>query len=147
MAKQSSLQRLRLLIGQERSLAVLLPEAERLKALNDRLKHVLPPAVARSCQVVATANGEARILCASGAAAARIRSQSSTLARALSTPNHPVDRIRVRVEADWSRPDRPAKQGMGRAALSAWNELDHELPSGALKEAVEHLLRHHRASR
>lgn len=147
MAKPYSLQRLRTLIGQERTLAVLLPEAERLRELNSRLARVLPAAVARSCQVVAVAAGEARIYCASGAAASRVRSLATTLARELAAPNHPVERIKVRVQADWSRPDRPEKPGMAPTALVAWDELDRELPSGGLKEAVEHLIRHHRSQR
>lgn len=144
MAYQSPLQRVRSLIGQDRTLAVLLPEARRLNALNERLVKVLPRAVARACQVVAVANGEALILCGNGAAASRVRSQANGVARALTTDTQPVDRLKVRVQADWARPDRPEKAGLGRGALAAWDELEHELPEGDLKSAVDHLLRHHR---
>jgi hypothetical protein len=147
MAIQQSFQRIRKLIGQDRSLALLLPEAERLRDLNQRLACALPPAVARACRVVAVSNGEARVSCASGSAASRLRSQATTAARALSSEACPVDRLRVRVEADWSRPERPEKPGLGGGALSAWDELDRELPESELKSAVENLLRHHRQVR
>ncbi len=147
MATPPSFQRIRKLIGQDRALAVLLPEAERLRDLNLRLARALPSAVARACRVMAVINGEARIACDSGAAASRLRSQATTAARALASDACPVDRLKVRVEASWSRPERPEKRGLGRGALSAWDELDRELPQSELKLAVESLLRHHRQDR
>jgi uncharacterized membrane protein len=144
MAFKSPLQRVRVLIGQERTLAVLLPEARRLRELDIRLARVLPRAVAKACQVVAVAGGEALILCGNGAAASRLRSQATSVARALSSDTQPVDRIKVRVQADWARPDKPEKSGMDRGALVAWDELEHELPDGDLKSAVDRLLAHHR---
>jgi hypothetical protein len=147
MAIKQPLQRVRTLIGQDRGLAVLLPEAERLQELNRRLGLALPPAVARACRVVGVANGEARVACDNGAAASRLRSQATTAAKALTSAACPVDRLRVRVQADWSRPDRPPKRGMDRAALVAWDELDRDLPEGGLKAAVERLISHHRQGR
>lgn len=144
MAYPTHFKRVRALIGQERALAVLLPEAERLHELNGRLAHALPSAVARACQVVAVRDGEALIYCGNGAAAARVRSQAAAVARALTSAAQPVDRLKVRVQADWARPDRPEKAGLGRGALTAWDALEHELPDGALKAAVDRLLAHHR---
>lgn len=144
MAYPSPFQRVRVLIGQDRNLAVLLPEARRLRELDIRLARVLPRAVAKSCQVVAVTNGEALILCGSGAAASRLRSQANSVARALSSDTQPVNRIKARVQADWARPDRPEKAGLGRGALAAWDELEHELPEGDLKSAIDRLLEHHR---
>ncbi|NTV97203.1 MAG: hypothetical protein HGA75_17605 [Thiobacillus sp.] len=50
----------------------------------------------------------------------------------------------MRVQAVWARPDRPEKAGLGRGALTAWDALEHELPDGPLKAAVDRLLAHHR---
>ena len=144
MAYRLPLQPVRALIGQDRTLATLLPAARGLRQLNDRLLGALPRAVARTCQVVLVTDGEALILCGNGAAASRVRSQANGLARALSTPDQPVTRIKVRVQADWARPDRPEKPGMARRALAAWDDLEHELPDGELKAAVDRLLEHHR---
>jgi hypothetical protein len=147
MAIPQSFQRIRKLIGEDHALAVLLPEAERLREFNLRLARALPAVVARSCRVMAVVNGEARVFCNSGAAASRLRSQAKTAAKALTSESCPVDRIKVRVEADWSRSERPAKRGLDRGALNAWDALDRELPDGGLKTAVEILLRHHRQDR
>jgi hypothetical protein len=139
MAFPSPFKRVRALIGQDRTLAVLLPEAARLRELNGRLAQALPPAVARACQVAALNGGEALIYCGNGAAASRVRGQAASLARALA-----VDSVKVRMRADWARPDRPAKAGLGQGALKAWDELEHELPEGDLKQAIDRLLDHHR---
>jgi hypothetical protein len=141
MAYRSSFQPVRTLIGQDRSLAVLLPEAERMRELNGRLARVLPAAVARACQVVAVTRGEALIYCGNGAAASRVRSQAAGVARVLA-----VDSVKVRMQADWARPERPEKAGLGRRALAAWDELEHELPEGDLRAAIDRLLGHHRRS-
>ncbi len=144
MAFQQPLRRIRALIGEDRGLAVLLPEAERLREMDLRLGRALPRSVATACRLVAVANGEARVLCANGAAASRLRSLATTAAKALSSAACPVDRLRVRVEAGWSRPDRPEKKALGRSALAAWDELNRELPECELKAAVERLLSHQR---
>ena len=144
MAFKPPLQRIRVLIGQDRGLAALLPEAQRLRELNARLARALPRAVAEACQVAALVDGEVLIMCGNGAAASRVRGTATTLARALTTDRQPVDRLKVRVRADWARPERPEKAGMARGALAAWDELEHELPDGDLKLAVDRLLEHHR---
>lgn len=144
MALRSSFQRVRALLGQDRALAVLLPEAARLRGLNAQLGRVLPRAVAASCQVVLVRDGEALILCGNGASAARVRSQAGALVRALAGTDAPVDRIKVQVRADWARPDPPAKPGLDRRALATWRAFEAALPEGDLKAAVERLVRHHR---
>ena len=145
MAISTPFNRISAFIAQDRGLAVALPEAERLRGLNRRLSRRLPPAVAKGCRVVAVANGEARVFCDNGAAASRLRSLATTAVKALATDACPVDRLRVRVRAEWSQPERPGKPGLGGTALQAWDELDRTLPDGGLKAAVEHLLDHHRA--
>lgn len=139
----SSLVRLRGLLRQDKTLAVLLPEAERLRALNLRFERAVPTAIARACRVGALSAGTATVYCRHGAAAARVRSLGSSLMRALGTAQTPVEAIKVKVRADWATPSRPEKPGLGRAALSAWENLSTELGDGELKQAVERLLRHH----
>lgn len=144
MAIHPSFQRVRALIGQDKTLAVLLPEARRLRELNVRLVRALPSALAGTCQVVEVSAGEALILCGNGSVSARLRGMATTVARALSTDALPVDRLKVKVRADWARPDRPEKPGLGRGALTAWDSLEHDLPDGDLKSAIDRLLNHHR---
>ncbi len=140
----SPLQRLHGLIAGEPALAVLLPEARRLAELNRRFMAAVPAALARTCRVACLEGETVVIHCGHGAAAARVRSQAATLAHALSDEGRRVGDIRVRVRADWALPERPAKAGMGEAALAAWQALRQELPAGELRAAVERLLRHHR---
>mgnify|MGYP005835450813 FL=1 len=143
-ASPSPLQRVRGVLAEDRSLALLLPEARRLAELNRLFARVAPSGLARACRVAALTGETALVYCGYGAAAARIRSQAETLARALSAEGRTVSGIKVKVRADWAVTDRPAKQGMGKAALAAWHALDDALPPGDLKDAVERLLRHQR---
>ena len=147
MANGLPLQPIRNVLDRDRNLALLLPAAKRLRELDRRLRRILPAPMARACRIVAVTDGEARITCDNGAAASRVRSLATTVARALSTEAAPVDRLRVRVGAEPARPERPAKPGLGHGALAAWMELDRELPDGGLKQAVDGLLRHHRPGR
>jgi hypothetical protein len=144
MAIHPSFQRVRALIGQDKTLAVLLPEARRLRELNARLDRALPSALAGACQVVEVNDGEALILCGNGSVSARLRGMATTVARALASDTLPVDRLKVKVRADWARPDRPEKAGLGGGALTAWDALEHDLPDGDLKSAIDRLLDHHR---
>ncbi len=142
----SSLVRLRGLIKTERTLAVLLPEAERLSRLDRRLGELLPAAVARRCRVMALDGSTLMVHCDNGAAASRLRSQAKSLAVALSRSDQPVQTLKVKVRADWSVPDKPEKPGLGPAALAPMADLARTLPQGDLKAALEGLLRHHRGS-
>jgi len=142
--RSSPLQRVGGILAEDRSLALLLPEARRLAELNRLFARVVPTGLARACRVAAVTGETALVYCGNGAAAARVRSQTRTLARALSAEGCAVSKIKVKVRADWAAPDRPAKQGMGESALSAWRALDASLPPGDLKEAVQRLLQHQR---
>lgn len=134
--------RVRGLIAQDRTLALLIPEAEQLRELNVRFGKAVTPAVARVCRVVELQGTTALVHCGNGAAASRLRSQTTTLARALATPSVPVETLKIRLRADWNLPPRPEKSGMPDAAVTAWIELEHQLPEGGLKAAVDHLIRH-----
>lgn len=136
------LQRVHSVLARDRTLALLLPEARRLAELNRLFAKVAPPGLARACRVAAVTGETVLIYCSYGAAAARVRSQAKTLARALSTAGRTVRAIKVKVRADWVLPDKPAKQGMGKSALEAWHALDEALPPGDLKDAVKRLIEH-----
>lgn len=123
---------------------MLLPEADRLRTLNQRFAASVTPAVARVCRVGALRDGGAIIYCGHGAAAARVRSQAASTARALSSAELPVDKVTVKVRADWARPAPAEKAGLGEGALAAWRQLSSGLPDGDLKQAIQQLLRHHR---
>ncbi len=138
--RPSPLVSLRKLLRDTPTLAVALPEAERLHDLNRRFAGVVPKAVARACRVVAIQGETALIQCANGAAASRVRSQATGVGRALTRPDAPVLGVKVKIRADWSLPEKKEKPGLGSAALTAFRELDNTLPEGDLKAAVDALL-------
>lgn len=138
--RPSPLVRVRGLLQADAALAVALPEAERLAQLNRRFAGVVPKAVAAACRVAAIRDDAALVYCANGAAASRVRAQAKGVARALAGAGAQVTAVKVKVRADWSLPERPEKRDMPQAALGAFRELEHSLPDGALKEAVERLL-------
>ena len=138
--RPSPLVRVRGLLQADHSLAVALPEAERLVALNRRFAGVVPKAVALACRVAAIQGDTALVFCANGAAASRVRAQAKGVAQALAQADAPVGSVKVKVRADWSLPERPEKHDMPAAALGAFRELENTLPDGELKDAVERLL-------
>jgi hypothetical protein len=148
--RPSPLVRVRGVLQAERTLAVALPEAERLAGLNRRFAGVVPKAVAAACRVAAIQDDTALIYCANGAAASRVRAQAKGVAQALNQALVPagaaVNSVKVKVRADWSQPERPEKHDLPQAALGAFRELEHSLPEGELRDAVERLLARRRGA-
>lgn len=138
--------RISALLAADRSFNLALPEARQLAELNRLFARVAPPGLTRACRVVALQGQTVLIYCSYGAAAARLRSQATTLAQALSTSARQITAIKVKVRADWPAPDKPAKPGMSEAALAAWHSLEQSLPPGELKGAVKRLLQHQRSA-
>ena len=138
--RPSPMLRVRAILRSDPTLAVALPEAERLRELNRRFAAVVPAAVARACRVAAIQGETALVYCANGAAASRVRSQATGVGRSLTRPDAPVLAVKVKVRADWTLPEKHEKAGLGPAALAAFSDLDKELPEGDLKAAVDALL-------
>ncbi|MDO9227560.1 MAG: DciA family protein [Pseudomonadota bacterium] len=138
--RPSSLQRIHGILRGNPTLAIALPEAERLRELNRRFAGVVPAAVARACRVAAIQGDTALVFCANGAAASRVRSQATGVARVLTRPDAPVLAVKVKVRAEWTLPEKREKADLGPAALNAFRDLDAELPDGDLKMAVDALL-------
>lgn len=139
-ALHSPLVRVRGLLRENRQLAAALPEAESLRELNQRFAGVVPREVARACRVAALRGDTAMLFCANGAAASRVRAQAKGIARALTRDDAPVRSVSVKVRADWAPPPPPPRRELPASALRAFEALDHELPEGDLRTAVERLL-------
>lgn len=136
---------LRGLLRAEPGLAALLPEAERMRRLNHALAAAVPPQLAQACRIVAVQGNAVTAFCSSGATAARLRSHSATVLKALGRVQPGLAALRVRVCADWAAAPRPEKPGMSRQALQAWQALEADLAEDdALKQAVARLIRHQR---
>lgn len=143
--RPSSLQRIRGILRGNPTLAIALPEAEQLRELNRRFAGVVPAAVARACRVASIQGDTALVFCANGAAASRVRSQATGVARVLTRPEAPVSAVKVKVRAEWTLPEKREKPDLGPAALNAFRDLDAELPDGDLKAAVDALLARRRS--
>lgn len=142
-----ALKRVHGLLADDQQFAVALPEARRLAELNRRFARLIPSGLAQACRVVALHGDTALVYCSHGAAAARLRSQSSSVACGLATPAVPVAGVKIKVRADWVTAPRQAKAGIGDAGLQAWRSLAEELPDNGLRSAVLRLLGHHRGDR
>ena len=119
-----------------------------MRRLNHALAATVSPQLARACQIVAVQGGEVTAFCSSGATAARLRSQSASVLRALGRALPELTELRVKVRADWAVAPRPEKSGMSRQALQAWQALEAELSEDdALKQAVARLIQHQREGR
>ena len=104
--------RVRGLLAAQGQFAVALPEAERMARLSRQFASVVPAAVARACSVAAIQGDTALLYCSNGAAASRVRAQAKSIARALSQSDTPVSALRVKVRADWAKPEKAEKQDL-----------------------------------
>ena len=136
--------RLRSLLKDSTSLAALLPEAERLRALDRDLARAVGPQIARACRVATVQDGAVIVYCSNGAAAARLRAQSASVLRALAAPGQVLAELKIKIRADWAESPRPEKPGMDRKAVAAWEALEAQVHDDALKAAVARLIRHQR---
>lgn len=132
------------LLEADRTLAVALPEAERLAGLNRRLAAQLPAGVARACRVAGLQGQTVVVFCANASAASRLRAQATSLAAALSTGKAPVSEVKIRIRADWAEPERAEKQDLPPTALEAFECLESVLPESGLRDAVQQLLNRRR---
>lgn len=142
--RSSSLLSVRRLLASDRSLAVALPEAELLAALNRRLAAQVPAAVASVCRVAGLQAQTVVVYCAHGSAASRLRAQATSLAEALSSPKTPVSEVKIRIRADWAVAERPEKHDLSPTALEAFECLESVLPENPLRDAVQQLLNRRR---
>ena len=98
------MRRLQQILTDESVLAALLKRRQREVALEDRVKQVLPPALATCVTVADGRSPELVLTAASGAAAALVRQRAPDVLQALAREGCEFTGIRVRVQA------RPAAQ-------------------------------------
>ena len=128
-------------LAAERKLAVLLPEARHLRALEQQLAPVLG-GLATQYRVGRVVAGQVHIECANGAVAARLRSLTRRILDALARAGVDADGLKIRVRADAEYTPPPRKPEIGAAGRRAWSELEKSLPAGGLRDAVDRLLKH-----
>ncbi len=121
--------------------------ARTLLKIQAALDRSLPAALAGHVRVMQLENGVLSLACDSGAVASRLRHQTDTLLASLAKHGIEVSGVRIRVNPDLlARYVHPVeKAGLPTAALDGLAHLNAEIEDGPLKDALDKLLRHHRA--
>ncbi len=121
--------------------------ARTLLKIQAALDRSLPAALAGHVRVMQLENGVLSLACDSGAVASRLRHQTDALLASLAKHGIEVSGVRIRVNPDLlARYVHPVeKAGLPTAALDGLAHLNAEIEDGPLKDALDKLLRHHRA--
>lgn len=136
-------------LGHHTAGAQLLQTAHELLALEAVLADTLPPALARHVRV-AHRDGPAVTVIVPGAAyAARLRQMTAATALRFREAGWPVTHIVVRIDAR-KKPVRTKEahreiEPLGDQALRSFETLGQQVAPGPLADAINRLLRHHRA--
>lgn len=110
------------------------------------LERALPAAMAGHVRVMQLENGVLSLACDSGAMASRLRQQTDALMAGLGKHGIAVTGVRVSVNPELlARYVHPVKKaGLPATALDGLAHLNAEIEDGPLKDALSHLLQHHR---
>jgi hypothetical protein len=130
-------------LGEDATARALALQADRMVALQSALALAspLPGLVALELD----AAGVLRVAAPSAATAAKLRQLEPSLVAGLRRQGWSVERVRVRPqprEGAVPPPEAPPRGPMPAQALAAFDALAREAPEGALKEALQTLLRH-----
>lgn len=110
------------------------------------LERALPAALAGHVRVMQLENAVLSLACGSGAVASRLRQQTDALLAGLA--KHGVQAISIRISVNpelLARYVHPVeKAGLPATALDGLAHLNAEIEDGPLKDALSHLLQHHR---
>lgn len=81
--------------------------------------------------------------------AARLRQMTAEAVRHLQAAGWPVEDIVVRIDAamgrTWTQKPHREAEPLGEKALQSFEDLQHRVRPGPLADAIDRLLRHHRA--
>jgi len=110
------------------------------------LERALPAALAGHVRVMQLENAVLSLACDSGAIASRLRQQSDALLASLGKQGIAASSARISVNPELrARYVHPVeKPGLPAAALDGLAHLNAEIEDGPLKDALSHLLQHHR---
>jgi len=124
----------------------LATHARELLNTQGALDRTLPAALAGHVRVMQLAKGVLSLACDSGASASRLRHQTDALMAGLVRNGIAVTSVRVSVNPELlPRYTHPIeKSGVPPSALDSLAHLNAEIEDGPLKDALDHLLRHHR---
>lgn len=110
------------------------------------LERALPAALAGHVRAMQLENAVLSLACGSGAVASRLRQQTDTLLAGLAKHGITATSVRISVNPELlARYVHPVeKAGLPATALDGLAHLNAEIEDGPLKDALSHLLQHHR---
>lgn len=132
----------------------LLPAAERLAQLQQDLHPLLPAGSTEACVIHLTGESTVVIKVASAALAGKLRQMVPTLQTGLTRRGWKISAIQVRTQPMNSyvnsmgydkNTQAPKNAHIPQQALAEWEALAGTLEQSPLQEAVNRLIRHHRA--
>jgi hypothetical protein len=120
--------------------------ARALLSTQAALERALPAALAGHVRVMQLENAVLSLACSSGAVASRLRQQTDALLTGLGKHGITATSVRVSVNPELlARYVHPVeKAGLPATALDGLAHLNAEIEDGPLKDALSHLLQHHR---
>jgi hypothetical protein len=147
MAKDQSRQALQWMDNDARGASVLFT-AQRLIALEQSLRKLLPANLRQGFAVAELSGEELTLMTYNTAFAAKIRQFQPRFIEQLRTDGWPVTTIRIRVSAEpraklATKPDRQART-LDKGDLDHFDQLAQTLRPGPLADSVKKLLAHHR---
>ena len=111
------------------------------------IRKALPPVLAHSCRVANIDRQCLTLAVPAAAHATRLRQLTPTLLRTLGKHGWNLNQIEIRVQAGLLAHTRKAPprevQPLGREALDCFEQLQQNVASGPLAEAIGRLLTHH----
>ena len=134
---------LKRVVAADATLAEWEARRSREQALTILVRQNLPRAFASRVHVADARSGELELAADAGAVAAILRQRSGDLLRELRAQGWEFTGIgvRVRIRTGSDSPPKPAVNQPDRASLRSLDALARTLPRGALKAALERLLR------
>lgn len=147
MAKDHSRQALQWMDHDGRGASVLFT-AQRLIALEESLRKLLPANLRQGFAVAELSGEDLTLMTYNTAFAAKIRQFQPRFIEQLKTDGWPVTAIRIRVSAEpraklATKPDRQART-LDKGDLDHFDQLAQTLRPGPLADSVKKLLAHHR---
>jgi hypothetical protein len=131
------------ILGTDATLATWEARRSREEALTGIVRRLLPRPLAMRIHVADARTSELELAADAGAVAGILRQRSAELLETLKRQGWEFSGIRLRVQVrfDPAPMPKPVANPLDREALRPLSELARTLPKGALKAAVERLLR------
>jgi hypothetical protein len=126
-------------------IASLMPQAQLLIELRQRLAATLPETLKQTCSIANYKQGKVVVFAANGAAAAKLKLMRSSLAKQLSERGVQVTGIEVQVQPPEPEPQVFVQSTkISENAIDSLTRLEEQLPDSKLKNVVARFLKRER---